>query len=108
MLPPTPSAVGLTCSLLLLLSRLRQLVAHVDAFLGDYEEASRVVEREAGGRVREDVAGLAQLVADGLCGVARVVEGEDAPARAFGQLLYYLIRLQAVAAQRPARAVWNL
>src|SRR5919112_550507 len=91
-----------------LLPRLHQLVAHRDALFGDDEEAPRLVEREARGRVCEHVAVLAKLVADGLRRIARVVDGEDAPARPLRQLLYDLVRLQAVAAERPARAVGNL
>src|ERR1043166_5201302 len=88
--------------------RLRQLVADADAVVGDDEEAARLVEREAGGRVGQHVAVLAQLVADLFGSLARVVDGEDATARALGQLLDDLVRLEVVAPERAARAVGNL
>src|SRR5205085_10360841 len=91
-----------------LVPRLRQLVADADAFFGDDEEAARLVEREARGRVGQHVAALAQLVADRFGGLARVADREDATARALGQLLDDLAGLQTVAPERPARAVGNL
>src|ERR1051326_1890515 len=92
----------------LLLPRLFELVADVDAVVRDDEESARVVERETRRAVGEDVAVLPKLVADFFRGLARLVDGEDAPARALGQLLYDLIRLEHVAAERAARAVGNL
>jgi hypothetical protein len=84
-----------------------ELVADCDALAAEDEEAAGVRERDGARGVGEQVAVLAQLVADGLGGLARLVDREDATARLLGQLLDDLRRLELLAAERARSGIWR-